>query len=135
MNESFCGHPKVTRRPVANADGTVSDAWHCFDCEKQFFPEPRSGELNWLRDRVGELSQNPWPVLRERDELRQEVASLTYKYNHLQRAVKSLIDLLAIEETSDEGRPFHPNRITSCRATDSERLNTALKALTNHVKE
>lgn len=49
--------------------------------------------------------------------------------------LKILFDTLDKEETTDEGRKFKPNYISSCRALDTAVLNTCLdnlkKAITN----
>ena len=45
----------------------------------------------------------------------------------LARDVLEFVYLLEIEETTDEdGRPFHPNRISSCRAMDGAKMNELL---------
>jgi hypothetical protein len=43
--------------------------------------------------------------------------------------VRELIRLLEIEEESDSGTPFHPNRISSCRVMDGMKINQCLKTL------
>lgn len=40
-----------------------------------------------------------------------------------------LISLLEVQEETDEGRLFHPTRITSCRAADAARINNILTQL------
>lgn len=40
--------------------------------------------------------------------------------------VKELFRLLDITEETDDGRVFHPNQISSCRALDAEKLNKVL---------
>ena len=43
--------------------------------------------------------------------------------------IKELFELLDTTEESDEGNVFHPNRISSCRALDAEKLNQVLVEL------
>jgi hypothetical protein len=43
--------------------------------------------------------------------------------------VRELIRLLEIEEESDSGTAFHPNRISSCRVMDGMQINQCLKKL------
>ena len=43
--------------------------------------------------------------------------------------------LLDIEEETDDGRPFHPNRLgSSCRALDAEEMNRLLTELKEWAK-
>lgn len=49
--------------------------------------------------------------------------------------VKELFRLLDITEESSEGRVFRPNRISSCRLLDGEKLEQVLKELKNLMKE
>ena len=44
-------------------------------------------------------------------------------------AARELIRLLEIEEESDSGSMFHPNRISSCRAVDGMQINQCIKKL------
>ena len=52
--------------------------------------------------------------------------SLTSKAQQYDVLVKELFRLLDITEETDDGRVFHPNRISSCRALDAEKLNQVL---------
>lgn len=61
--------------------------------------------------------------------LREEQLILKSKLLTLQRVAGDLIRLLEIEEESDSGRAFKPNRITSCRAIDGMQINQCLKTL------
>lgn len=49
--------------------------------------------------------------------------------------VRELFRLLDITEETDEGRVFRPNRISSCRAMDAEKLNQVLKELRNVLED
>lgn len=49
--------------------------------------------------------------------------------------IKELFRLLDITEQTDEGRYFNPNKITSCRAMDAEKLNQVLKELRNVLED
>jgi hypothetical protein len=44
-------------------------------------------------------------------------------------AVRELIRLLEIEEESDSGTAFHPNKVSSCRVMDGMKINQCLKKL------
>ena len=48
---------------------------------------------------------------------------------------KELFMLLDVTEESDDGRVFHPNRISSCRAMDAEKLNSILVALKHTMED
>jgi hypothetical protein len=56
---------------------------------------------------------------------------LTSKAQAYDVLVRELFRLLDIKEETDEGRAFHPNRISSCRAMDAEKLGQVLKELKN----
>lgn len=43
--------------------------------------------------------------------------------------VRELFELLDKQEETDDGRVFHPNRISSCRVADTEKLNQILNQL------
>ena len=45
--------------------------------------------------------------------------------------IKELFELLDKTEETNEGRVFRPNRISSCRAADVEKLEQVLKELKN----
>ena len=49
--------------------------------------------------------------------------------------VKELFRLLDTTEETDEGRVFHPNRISSCRASDAEKLNKVLVELKRTMED
>jgi len=53
-------------------------------------------------------------------------AELNLEY---QNAVRELIRLLEIEEESDSGTVFRPNKISSCRVMDGMQMNQCLKTL------
>ena len=55
-----------------------------------------------------------------------------HKYDVL---VRELFRLLDITEQTDEGRYFKPNKISSCRAMDAEKLNQVLKELKNVLED
>lgn len=55
--------------------------------------------------------------------------NLTSKAQAYDVLVKELFRLLDITEETDDGRVFHPNRISSCRALDAEKLNQVLVEL------
>ncbi len=49
--------------------------------------------------------------------------------------VRELIRLLDIEEESDSGTAFHPNRIRSCRVMDGMQMNQCLQKLKELASE
>lgn len=55
--------------------------------------------------------------------------SLTSKAQAYDVLVRELFVLLDKTEETDEGRVFRPNRISSCRALDAEKLEQVLKEL------
>lgn len=61
--------------------------------------------------------------------------SLTSKAQAYDVLVKELFILLDITEETDDGRVFHPNQISSCRALDAEKLNQVLKELKNVLED
>lgn len=61
--------------------------------------------------------------------------SLTSKAQQYDVLVKELFELLDKTEETDEGRVFHPNRISSCRAMDAEKLEQVLKELKNTLED
>ena len=61
--------------------------------------------------------------------------SLTSKAQQYDVLVKELFRLLDITEETDEGRVFHPNRISSCRALDAEKLEKVLAALKHTMED
>jgi hypothetical protein len=54
---------------------------------------------------------------------------LRTKVEQFRVASAELIRLLGIEEESDNGNRFHPNRISSCRVLDGMQINQCLKTL------
>jgi len=50
-------------------------------------------------------------------------------YEELGEKIRQLFAILEVTEETDEGRVFHPNQIRSCRALDTEKLNTVLADL------
>ena len=60
------------------------------------------------------------------------VGELNQKYRDL---VLELIRLLEIEEESDSGSVFRPNKISSCRVMDGMQMNQCLKALKELAQE
>ena len=61
--------------------------------------------------------------------------SLKSKCDQYDVLVKELLRLLDITEETDEGRVFRPNRITSCRALDAEKLNKVLVELKRTMED
>ena len=61
--------------------------------------------------------------------------SLTSKAQQYDILVKELFRLLDITEETDDGRVFHPNRISSCRALDAEKLNKVLVELKRTMED
>ena len=61
--------------------------------------------------------------------------SLTSKAQAYDVLVKELFVLLERTEETDEGRVFRPNKISSCRALDAERLERVLKELKNVLED
>jgi hypothetical protein len=49
--------------------------------------------------------------------------------------VRELFILLDRTEETDEGRVFRPNRISSCRALDAEKLEQVLRDLKNVLED
>ena len=61
--------------------------------------------------------------------------SLTSKAQAYDVLVRELFVLLDRTEETDEGRVFRPNRISSCRALDAEKLEQVLKELKNVLED
>lgn len=61
--------------------------------------------------------------------------SLKSKCDQYDVLVKELFRLLDITEETDEGRVFHPNRISSCRALDAEKLDKVLTGLKHTLED
>jgi hypothetical protein len=61
--------------------------------------------------------------------------SLTSKAQAYDVLVRELFVLLDKTEETDEGRVFRPNRISSCRALDAEKLEQVLKDLKNVLED
>ena len=61
--------------------------------------------------------------------------SLTSKAQAYDVLVKELFRLLDITEETDDGRVFRPNRISSCRALDAEKLNQVLVELKRTLED
>lgn len=61
--------------------------------------------------------------------------SLTSKAQQYDVLVKELFRLLDKTEETDEGRVFRPNRISSCRAEDVEKLNQVLVELKRTMQD
>ena len=55
--------------------------------------------------------------------------------NNLEDLVQEFLYLLNIAEESDSGRRFFPNRVTSCRVMDGERMNQLLTEMQRIVNE
>lgn len=64
-----------------------------------------------------------------------ERMSLTSKAQQYDVLVKELFRLLDITEETDDGRVFRPNRISSCRALDAEKLNQVLVELKRTLED
>ena len=61
--------------------------------------------------------------------------SLTSKAQAYDVLVRELFVLLDKTEETDEGRVFRPNKISSCRALDAEKLEQVLKELKNVLED
>jgi hypothetical protein len=61
--------------------------------------------------------------------------SLTSKAQAYDVLVRELFVLLDRTEETDDGRVFRPNRISSCRALDAEKLEQVLKELKNVLED
>ena len=61
--------------------------------------------------------------------------SLTSKAQQYDVLVKELFRLLDLTEETDDGRVFHPNQISSCRALDAEKLNQILVELKRTMED
>ena len=61
--------------------------------------------------------------------------SLKSKCDQYDVLVKELFRLLDITEETDDGRVFHPNRISSCRALDAEKLEKVLAGLKSTLED
>ena len=61
--------------------------------------------------------------------------SLKSKCDQYDVLVKELFRLLDITEETDDGRVFRPNRISSCRALDAEKLQKVLVALKHTMED
>lgn len=61
--------------------------------------------------------------------------SLTSKAQQYDVLVKELFRLLDITEETDDGRVFQPNRISSCRALDAEKLEKVLVELKRTMED
>lgn len=61
--------------------------------------------------------------------------SLTSKAQAYDVLVRELFRLLDITEETDEGRVFRPNKISSCRAMDAEKLDQVLRDLKNVLED
>jgi len=61
--------------------------------------------------------------------------SLTSKAQAYDVLVRELFVLLDRTEETDEGRVFRPNKISSCRALDAEKLEQVLKELKNVLED
>ena len=61
--------------------------------------------------------------------------SLKSKCDQYDVLVKELFELLDRKEETDDGRVFHPNRISSCRAVDAEKLNQVLVELKRTLED
>ena len=51
------------------------------------------------------------------------------KYDHLQDAVKRFLEILNITEETNEGKPYKPNKIVSCRVHNSAEMEDVLKQM------
>jgi hypothetical protein len=61
--------------------------------------------------------------------------SLTSKAQAYDVLVRELFVLLDKTEQTDDGRVFRPNKISSCRAMDAEKLEQVLKELKNTLED
>lgn len=74
-------------------------------------------------------------TLAEQLAMKDRKMSLTSKAQAYDVLVKELFRLLDITEETDEGRVFRPNRISSCRAQDGDRLNQILVQLKHTLED
>ena len=51
------------------------------------------------------------------------------KLEELKKLVGELIKTFEIVEVSDSGVEFHPNKITSCRVMDTEKITSLIKEI------
>lgn len=65
---------------------------------------------------------------------RDEIEFMRNKVNRISLLLGDFFHLLEIEEESDSGTPFHPNRITSCRVLDSAKLAELIKDLKTEIQ-
>ena len=54
---------------------------------------------------------------------------------HQTHLIEQLFALLEVTEETDDGRVFRPNRISSCRALDAEKLEQVLKELKSVLED
>lgn len=62
-------------------------------------------------------------------ELERELATVIEARDELADLVEQFIYILDITEESDSGRLFHPTNITSCRASDLQKIGELVEAL------
>lgn len=71
----------------------------------------------------------------EIDSLRTKLSSAKGALNEYREHVRELIRLLEIEEESDSGSVFRPNKVSSCRVMDGMQINQCLKVLKELAQE
>lgn len=99
-------------------------------------PAPRTTEEEWEEwpkewvvraDLARELETELTEARREIEEHGSEVAALKRPLLRLTSLWHQLFFLLEITEESDSGNEFRPNRISSCRTVDGERIQKILE--------
>jgi len=75
-----------------------------------------------LADFARDLERQLVEVTEQRDKLADD-------YGKLKESIQSLLQILRIQEESDNGRMFFPNVIHSCRSCDLERINILLNRI------
>lgn len=59
---------------------------------------------------------------------------IDFQTDTLKATVRELLYYLDIIEETDDGKPFRPNYISSCRALDAEKLKKVISELRELVK-
>jgi beta-N-acetylglucosaminidase len=71
----------------------------------------------------------------QRNFVQKQVVVVEAKLQDQTTLIEQLFALLDITEQTDDGRYFKPNKITSYRAMDAEKLNQVLKELKNVLED
>jgi hypothetical protein len=72
---------------------------------------------------------DPWYEYTPRGEAGPELAKANDHIEKLETLIKDFFILLDKTEETDEGRVFRPNRISSCRAQDGQKLENLLRLM------